>query len=57
MEIIGTYLDPKVNHKDKDYDRARRYKNKILSILHINWCFHTSQFTKKFADNHQKMRK
>ena len=55
MQIEGTYLDPKVNHKDKDYDRAKRYKNKITSLLHINWSFHSSQFTKKFADNHQKM--
>lgn len=55
MQIKGTYLDPKVNHKDKDYDRAKKYKDKITSLLHINWSFHRSQFTKKFADNHQKM--
>lgn len=47
----GDYNNPKCNHKDKDYKNALDRKNKLHFVRILN----TSQFRKKYADNHQKL--
>jgi hypothetical protein len=56
MQVEGTYLDPKVNHKDVDYAREQKRKNKLgFKRIGEGFSLHKRALTKKFADNHQKM--
>lgn len=56
MQIEGTYLDSKVNHKDADYKREQKRKAKLgFKRIAKGFSLHKRALTKKFADNHQKM--
>lgn len=56
MQVEGTYLDPKVNHKDVDYTREQKRKNKLgFKRIAKGFSIHKRALTKKFADKHQKM--
>ena len=56
MNIEGTYLDSKVNHKEADYKREQKRKAKLgFKRIGKGFSIHKRALTKKFADNHQKM--
>lgn len=61
MGITGTYLDPKVNHKDVDYNIAKHRKNKlgVKTIIRsgVVYTINKRALTKKYADGHQKLKK
>lgn len=54
MNIKGTYLDPKVNHKEVDYKLARERKSKLGFKRRAGFSINKRALTKKYADNHQK---
>ena len=55
MNIVGTYLDPKVNNKEADYKLARKRKSKLGFRKMAGFSINKRALTKKYADNHQKL--
>lgn len=54
----GDYTNPEQNGKAADYAIEKRRKDKLsFECLDGSQYFYKSALTKKFADNHQKMRK
>ena len=58
--FCGDYNDPAQNHKDVDYAKEQRRKDKlgfkrVIGMNGLHYSLHKRALTKKFADNHQRM--